>query len=59
VQAVPEKYSKYKLGPIDEFFAMGRGLQKPQTPEASEVDVPALVSKQPSLSRCGIVQNIY
>ena len=43
LQAIPEKYSKYKLDPIDEFFAMGRGLQKPQTPEAAAVDVPAMV----------------
>lgn len=40
--AIPEKYSKYKLDPIDEFFAMGRGLQKPHTPDAAAVDVPAL-----------------
>ena len=43
-QAIPEKYSKYNLAPIDEFFAMGRGLQKPQTPEDAAVDVPSLVS---------------
>ena len=43
LQAIPEKYSKYNLDPIDEFFAMGRGLQKPHTPEAAAVDVPALV----------------
>jgi hypothetical protein len=43
MQAIPEKYSKYKLDPIDEFFAMGRGLQKPQSPDAAAVDVPALV----------------
>ncbi|KAJ5176247.1 5-methyltetrahydropteroyltriglutamate--homocysteine methyltransferase [Penicillium canariense] len=33
---VPERYSKYKLHPLDEYFAMGRGLQK------EGVDVPAL-----------------
>jgi len=43
MQVVPEKYSKYKLDPIDEFFAMGRGRQVPQTPDAAAVDVPALV----------------
>ncbi|KAF6231175.1 hypothetical protein HO173_010675 [Letharia columbiana] len=40
--AIPEKYSKHNLDPIDEFFAMGRGLQSPQTPEAAAVDVPSL-----------------
>ena len=40
--AVPERYSKYKLAPIDEFFAMGRGRQVPQTDEESAVDVPSL-----------------
>ncbi|KAL8828347.1 MAG: hypothetical protein Q9191_002646 [Dirinaria sp. TL-2023a] len=39
---IPEKYTKYNLDPIDEFFAMGRGLQKPQTDKESAVDVPAL-----------------
>ena len=43
LQAIPEKYSKYNLDPIDEFFAMGRGLQKPHSPDAAAVDVPALV----------------
>jgi 5-methyltetrahydropteroyltriglutamate--homocysteine methyltransferase len=33
---VPERYSKYNLDPLDEYFAMGRGLQK------EGVDVPAL-----------------
>ncbi|PYH93725.1 cobalamin-independent methionine synthase [Aspergillus ellipticus CBS 707.79] len=33
---IPERYSKYNLHPVDEYFAMGRGLQKPG------VDVPAL-----------------
>ncbi|KAF6238093.1 hypothetical protein HO173_003727 [Letharia columbiana] len=40
--AIPEKYSKHNLDPIDEFFAMGRGLQSPHTPEAAAVDVPSL-----------------
>ncbi|KAL9126965.1 MAG: hypothetical protein Q9217_004071 [Psora testacea] len=40
--AVPEKYSKYKLAPIDEFFAMGRGRQVPQTDQEPAVDVPSL-----------------
>lgn len=33
---IPERYSKYNLDPLDEYFAMGRGLQK------EGVDVPAL-----------------
>ena len=37
--AIPTKYSHYKLDPIDEFFAMGRGLQKPE----EGIDVPSLV----------------
>jgi len=36
--AAPERYTKYKLDPIDEFFAMGRGLQKPE----QGIDVPSL-----------------
>ena len=37
--AIPARYSNYKLDPVDEFFAMGRGLQKPE----EGVDVPSLV----------------
>ena len=37
--AIPAKYLSYKLDPIDVFFAMGRGLQKPQ----EGIDVPSLV----------------
>jgi 5-methyltetrahydropteroyltriglutamate--homocysteine methyltransferase len=33
---IPERYSKHKLSPLDEYFAMGRGHQK------NGVDVPAL-----------------
>ncbi|OGE50247.1 hypothetical protein PENARI_c017G10615 [Penicillium arizonense] len=33
---IPERYTKYNLHPLDEYFAMGRGLQK------EGVDVPAL-----------------
>ena len=40
--AIPEKYSKYKLDPIDEFFAMGRGRQVPKTDKEPAVDVPSL-----------------
>lgn len=38
-QAIPERYSKHNLAPIDEYFAMGRGHQK------DGVDVPSLVSR--------------
>ena len=41
---VPERYRKHNLAAIDEYFAMGRGLQKPATNSSSAVDVPALVS---------------
>ncbi|KAI9793520.1 MAG: methionine-synthesizing 5- methyltetrahydropteroyltriglutamate--homocysteine methyltransferase [Peltula sp. TS41687] len=40
--ATPERYTKYKLSPLDEFFAMGRGLQREATNGASAVDVPSL-----------------
>ncbi|OCT54628.1 putative 5-methyltetrahydropteroyltriglutamate--homocysteine methyltransferase [Cladophialophora carrionii] len=39
---VPERYTKYNLAPIDEYFAMGRGLQKPATDSSPAVDVPSL-----------------
>ena len=41
---IPERYSKYNLDPIDEYFAMGRGLQKPAKDGKEAVDVPASVS---------------
>lgn len=50
IQVVPEKYSKYKLDPIDEFFAMGRGRQVPQSSDAAAVDVPALVRDKSRVS---------
>lgn len=40
--AVPERYTKYELAPIDTFFAMGRGLQRPATDSTAAVDVPSL-----------------
>ncbi|KAI9754295.1 MAG: methionine-synthesizing 5- methyltetrahydropteroyltriglutamate--homocysteine methyltransferase [Lichina confinis] len=40
--ATPERYSKYKLSPIDTFFAQGRGLQRPAKDGAEAVDVPSL-----------------
>ena len=42
-QATPEKYTNYDLAPIDEFFAMGRGLQKPEKDGHAAIDVPSLV----------------
>ncbi|KIV90672.1 5-methyltetrahydropteroyltriglutamate-homocysteine S-methyltransferase [Exophiala mesophila] len=39
---VPERYTKYNLDPIDEYFAMGRGLQRPADGDKPAVDVPAL-----------------
>ena len=38
---IPERYSKYNLSQVDEIFAMGRGLQKPE----EKIDVPALVNR--------------
>jgi len=40
--AVLDRYAQYKLDPIDEFFAMGRGLQKPAQDGNAAVDVPSL-----------------
>ncbi|KAK2763942.1 methionine-synthesizing 5- methyltetrahydropteroyltriglutamate--homocysteine methyltransferase [Arachnomyces sp. PD_36] len=40
--AVPERYTKYGLEQIDEYFAMGRGLQRPAQDGAAAVDVPSL-----------------
>jgi 5-methyltetrahydropteroyltriglutamate--homocysteine methyltransferase len=37
IQAIPERYSKHKLDPVDEYFALGRGHQK------DGIDVPSLV----------------
>lgn len=42
---IPERYSKYNLDPIDEYFAMGRGLQRPAKDGKDAVDVPALVGQ--------------
>ncbi|OAL33905.1 5-methyltetrahydropteroyltriglutamate- homocysteine S-methyltransferase [Fonsecaea nubica] len=39
---VPERYTKYNLAPLDEYFAMGRGLQRPATDSSPAVDVPSL-----------------
>ena len=52
LQAIPERYSKYKLAAVDEFFAMGRGLQKPGQEGEPAIDVPSLVCEaRPSLYR--------
>ncbi|EEH43403.1 5-methyltetrahydropteroyltriglutamate-homocysteine S-methyltransferase [Paracoccidioides brasiliensis Pb18] len=40
--AIPERYSKYGLHPVDEYFAMGRGLQRPAKDGEAAVDVPSL-----------------
>ena len=42
-QVIPERYSKYNLHQLDEYFAMGRGLQRPAKDGEPAVDVPALV----------------
>ncbi|BCR85180.1 5-methyltetrahydropteroyltriglutamate--homocysteine S-methyltransferase [Aspergillus chevalieri] len=39
---IPERYSKYNLHPVDEYFAMGRGLQKPAKDGQDAIDVPSL-----------------
>lgn len=40
--AIPERYTKYGLAPIDTLFAMGRGLQRKATETEKAVDVTAL-----------------
>ncbi|CCG20674.1 Met6 protein [Candida orthopsilosis Co 90-125] len=40
--AIPERYTKFDLAPIDVLFAMGRGLQRKATDSAPAVDVTAL-----------------
>ncbi|EEP77061.1 5-methyltetrahydropteroyltriglutamate-homocysteine S-methyltransferase [Uncinocarpus reesii 1704] len=39
---IPERYSKYGLHQLDEYFAMGRGLQRPAKDGEPAVDVPSL-----------------
>jgi 5-methyltetrahydropteroyltriglutamate--homocysteine methyltransferase len=48
LQAVPERYSKYNLSDLDEYFAMGRGLQRPAKDDQEAVDVPSLVRSMAS-----------
>jgi 5-methyltetrahydropteroyltriglutamate--homocysteine methyltransferase len=40
--AIPERYTKFDLAPIDVLFAMGRGLQRKATETTNAVDVTAL-----------------
>ncbi|KAK6200193.1 methionine-synthesizing 5 methyltetrahydropteroyltriglutamate--homocysteine methyltransferase [Scheffersomyces amazonensis] len=40
--AIPERYTKFDLAPIDVLFAMGRGLQRKATETTAAVDVTAL-----------------
>lgn len=40
--AIPERYTKFDLAPLDVLFAMGRGLQRPATASEAAVDVTAL-----------------
>ncbi|KAI3404820.1 MET6 [Candida oxycetoniae] len=40
--AIPERYTKFDLAPIDVLFAMGRGLQRKATDSTPAVDVTAL-----------------
>ncbi|MCJ1304116.1 methionine-synthesizing 5- methyltetrahydropteroyltriglutamate--homocysteine methyltransferase [Hypocenomyce scalaris] len=40
--AIPERYTKYNLSPLEEFFAMGRGLQRPAKDGEGAIDVPSL-----------------
>ncbi|KAG7194530.1 methionine-synthesizing 5- methyltetrahydropteroyltriglutamate--homocysteine methyltransferase [Scheffersomyces spartinae] len=40
--AIPERYTKFDLAPIDILFAMGRGLQRKATETTAAVDVTAL-----------------
>ena len=40
---IPERYSKYGLHPVDEYFAMGRGLQKPAKYGQEAIDDHSLV----------------
>ncbi|EPY50973.1 homocysteine methyltransferase [Schizosaccharomyces cryophilus OY26] len=39
--AIPERYLKYDLTPLDTYFAMGRGMQRPAVDGKPAVDVPS------------------
>ncbi|KAI7874666.1 5-methyltetrahydropteroyltriglutamate-homocysteine S-methyltransferase [Lichtheimia hyalospora FSU 10163] len=43
--AIPQRYQHIK-NPLDQYFAMGRGLQKPATETTPKVDVPAMEMKK-------------
>lgn len=43
--AIPERYQHIK-NPLEQYFAMGRGLQKPATETSEKVDVPAMEMKK-------------
>ncbi|KAI7872007.1 5-methyltetrahydropteroyltriglutamate-homocysteine S-methyltransferase [Spinellus fusiger] len=43
--AIPQRYQHIK-SPIEQFFAMGRGLQRPATATTEKVDVPAMEMKK-------------
>jgi 5-methyltetrahydropteroyltriglutamate--homocysteine methyltransferase len=51
VKAIPDRYSKYNLSDLDEYFAMGRGLQRPAKDGEDAVDVTALVYTDPAQLR--------
>ena len=43
--AIPQRYQHIQ-NPLDQFFAMGRGLQRPATETTEKVDVPAMEMKK-------------
>ncbi|KAG1404516.1 hypothetical protein G6F58_010178 [Rhizopus delemar] len=43
--AIPQRYQHIK-DPLQQFFAMGRGLQKPATETSEKIDVPAQEMKK-------------
>lgn len=43
--AIPQRYQHIK-NPLEQYFAMGRGLQKPATETSEKVDVPAMEMKK-------------
>ncbi|KAF7724244.1 methionine-synthesizing 5- methyltetrahydropteroyltriglutamate--homocysteine methyltransferase [Apophysomyces ossiformis] len=43
--AIPKRY-QHITNPLDQFFAMGRGLQRPATETSEKIDVPAMEMKK-------------
>ncbi|KAG0179551.1 methionine-synthesizing 5- methyltetrahydropteroyltriglutamate--homocysteine methyltransferase [Apophysomyces sp. BC1021] len=43
--AIPQRY-QHITNPLDQFFAMGRGLQRPATETSEKIDVPAMEMKK-------------